>query len=364
MRIPRARFGSQFSPVVFAILVVSTLSARADNAIDKRSSSPPSRMEHLVLTPANLRFGKVGIGRRSRRAVTIANWGQSSITFSQVITKGRDFTVSGLDLPLTLARGESFTFKGVFAPRSRGEVHGSISFVSGTSGTAKPTLSLALAGTGDDADQLIVHPVSMDFGDVLVGSYANQTGKLTASGDSVTILSANSSSPEFTLSGLPFPLTIPAGESVEYTVTFTPDDTGAVFASLAFIYDGGSSMAVQSLTGIGDVANSHSVDLSWNASTSVNVIGYNVYRSKTSGGHYRKINSVLIASTVYTDTSVVDGYTYYYVATAVNSSDQESAYSNEARAIIPTAHPGVLGYTRSPAFSRKMPMTGALSGRH
>ena len=364
MRIPRARLGSQFSVVVLALLVVSTLSARADNAVDNRPTSPSARTQHLVLTPANLRFGKVGIGRRSIRAITIANWGDSSITLSQVITKGRDFTISGLDLPLTLARGESFTFSGVFAPRSRGKVHGSISFVSDASNTANPTGLLALTGTGDDdADQLTVTPVLMDFGDVLVGSYANQTGKLTASGDSLTILSANSSSPEFTLSGLPLPLTIPAGESVQYTVTFTPDDTGAVFASLNFVYDGGSSMAVQSLTGIGDVANSHSVDLSWNASTSLNVIGYNVYR-KTSGGHYRKINSVLIASTVYTDTSVVDGYTYYYVATAVNSSDQESAYSNQAQATIPTAHPRILGYTRSPAFSRKMPMTGALSGRH
>jgi fibronectin type 3 domain-containing protein len=79
----------------------------------------------------------------------------------------------------------------------------------------------------------------------------------------------------------------------------------------------------------------HSVSLSWTASISQDVIGYNIYRGTKSGGPYSKINSVLNASTVYTDTSVVDGMTYYYVSTAVNSSNQESAYSNQAQAIIP-----------------------------
>ena len=37
----------------------------------------------------------------------------------------------------------------------------------------------------------------------------------------------------------------------------------------------------------------------------------------------------------YTDTNVTAGQTYYYVATAVEGSS-ESAYSNQATAVIPT----------------------------
>ena len=79
----------------------------------------------------------------------------------------------------------------------------------------------------------------------------------------------------------------------------------------------------------------HSVALSWNASTSQDVIGYNIYRGITSGGPYSKINSTIDADLNYTDTSVADGQTYYYVATAVDGNNQESAYSNEAEAVIP-----------------------------
>jgi fibronectin type 3 domain-containing protein len=79
----------------------------------------------------------------------------------------------------------------------------------------------------------------------------------------------------------------------------------------------------------------HSVALSWTASSSPNIDGYNIYRSGTSGGPYSKLNSSLNPGTTYTDSTVVDGSTYYYVTTAVNSGSQESAYSNQAQAIIP-----------------------------
>jgi fibronectin type 3 domain-containing protein len=76
------------------------------------------------------------------------------------------------------------------------------------------------------------------------------------------------------------------------------------------------------------------VTLTWNASTST-VAGYNVYRGTVSGGPYAKINSSLVASLGYTDSTVQSGTTYYYVTTAVDSSGNESAFSNEASAPIP-----------------------------
>ena len=81
--------------------------------------------------------------------------------------------------------------------------------------------------------------------------------------------------------------------------------------------------------------NAHSVFLSWDASTSQDVIGYNAYRGTNSGGPYTKLNSGLIATTSYTDHTVQSGYTYYYVTTAVDSQGLESAYSNQAVATVP-----------------------------
>jgi len=70
------------------------------------------------------------------------------------------------------------------------------------------------------------------------------------------------------------------------------------------------------------------VDLSWSAVT--DATGYNVKRSTTPGGPYTTI-ATGVTGTTYTDTTVTNGTTYYYVVTAVNAG-VESANSNEASA--------------------------------
>jgi hypothetical protein len=176
----------------------------------------------------------------------------------------------------------------------------------------------------------------MAFGNVVVGTNAQLQGTLTASGESVTVTSDTLNGAGFALSGLPsYPIVIPAGQNVQYTVTFTPSATGNAAGSVSFTSNASNSPAVESLTGTGTPPPQHSVNLSWTASGSQGVIGYNIYRGGTSGGPYSKINSVLDASTVYTDVTVADGQTYYYVTTAVNSSNEESGYSNQTQAVIP-----------------------------
>lgn len=81
----------------------------------------------------------------------------------------------------------------------------------------------------------------------------------------------------------------------------------------------------------------HSVILTWNASLSANTAGYNVYRALTTAGPFSKINSALVTTTTYTDTAIQAGQTYYYVATTINNSNVESAYSTPAtKAVVPT----------------------------
>ena len=80
----------------------------------------------------------------------------------------------------------------------------------------------------------------------------------------------------------------------------------------------------------------HSVTLNWTASTTPNIQGYNLYRGAASGGPYTKINASLIVGTSYVDSNVDGGLSYYYVATAVDSSNNESKYSNQAAGTVPT----------------------------
>ena len=78
----------------------------------------------------------------------------------------------------------------------------------------------------------------------------------------------------------------------------------------------------------------HVVNLNWKASTSGDVVGYNVYRSPD-GATWNKINASLIASTLYSDSAVANSSTYYYSAAAVNIYGQESSKSAAVKAVIP-----------------------------
>jgi hypothetical protein len=223
-------------------------------------------------------------------------------------------------------------FDAVFAPTSTGGASGSISVVSDASNS--PT-TIFLLGTGTAAGQLNVSPTTLDFGSVVVGTSGSLTGALSATGSSVTLSSATVGTSEFTLSGLSFPFVLATGQTAPFTVIFRPQSSGTVSDNLTFVSNAMNSSLAEPLTGSGAAPPQHGVDVSWSPSAS-GVIGYNVYRSSTSGGPYTKINLTLNGATTYTDSSVQAGQTYYYVATAVDASGTESKYSNESATVIPT----------------------------
>jgi HYDIN/CFA65/VesB-like, Ig-like domain len=172
----------------------------------------------------------------------------------------------------------------------------------------------------------------LDVGNVAVGSSGSASGSLTATEADVTVTAATTNNSVFSVGGLSLPVTIPAGQSIPFTITFSPVVTGAASATLTVTRNGQPSTITEALAGSGTSGSTsnHSVALSWNPSTSSGIAGYNVYRSSytSSCGSFAKINGSLDANTVYTDSNVVDGSSYCYATTAVDSSNQESSPSN------------------------------------
>ena len=285
----------------------------------------------LAANPTSVAFGSVQVGNSTSLSETLTNTGGSTVTISQVSSTAAAFSIGGLTLPLTLTANQSVTFTATFVPTSAGAASGNLSVASSASNS---TLNIALSGTGTAAGQLAVSPASLSFGNVTVGSNSALNGTLTASGASVTVSSASLNNSEFVLSGISLPATLTAGQSATFTVTFTPQTSGATSASLSFSSNASNSPTVQTMTGTGTAPTQHTVDLTWNASSGA--VGYNIYRGTVSGGPYTMINSSLDSTTTYTDSTVVSGQTYYYVATAVNSASEESGYSNQATAVIPS----------------------------
>lgn len=72
------------------------------------------------------------------------------------------------------------------------------------------------------------------------------------------------------------------------------------------------------------------IELAWDAVADASLYGYEVLRSSTAGGPYSVV--ALVTGTTYSDTSVVQLATYYYVARAVDDSFNRSGYSDEVSA--------------------------------
>jgi hypothetical protein len=328
-----ASFTVQFAPTTSGAASgsISITSNGANPSLSIPLSGTGAGPGSLAANPSSLSFGSVQRGNSSSKSETLTNTGGSAVTISQANVNGGAFSVSGLTLPATLSSNQSVTFTVTFAPTGGGSASGTVSIVSGASNSP---LSVALSGTGAAPGQLAVSPASLSFGNVVVGSSSSLNGTLNATGAAVTVSSASSTNNEFVLSGMSLPATIAAGTSASFTVTLTPQSSGAASGSLSFTSNATISPTVQSLTGTGTAPPQHSVALTWNSST--NAVGYNVYRGSVSGGPYSIINTSLDASTAFADNSVAAGRTYYYVVTAVDGSSKESGYSNQTSAVIPT----------------------------
>jgi hypothetical protein len=283
----------------------------------------------LGANPTSLSFGNVNVGAKGSLTETIANTGSSSVSVTQVGITGTGFSVSGITTPLTLNGGQSATFTLSFAPAAAGSVSGNLTVASSAT---NPTLTVPLSGSGvaTTVGQLTVTPATLGLGSVMVGSSVSASGSLGASGASVTVSGASTNNSVFTIGGFSLPHTIAAGQSANYTITFNPLVSGAASATLTFTSNAQNATTTEALTGTGTPAPNHSVALSWNASTSPNISGYNIYRApySTSCGSYATINTLLNTTTMYTDSSVANGSAYCYVTTAVDASNTESGYSN------------------------------------
>jgi hypothetical protein len=152
----------------------------------------------------------------------------------------------------------------------------------------------------------------------------------TAGGSGATVL----------LNG-PTAATTTANASGNYTFTGLPNGTYTVTpseSSFSFTpVNQNVTLSGANQTGVNFKAaavTAHSVLLTWAPSTST-VSGYNVYRSTVNGSGYAKLNSSVMSSLSYSDTSVTSGTTYFYVATSVDSGGDESTNSNQATASLP-----------------------------
>lgn len=289
---------------------------------------------NLTLNSSSLDFGNVNVGSSKTSSIMLTNSASSggpNVVVSQAAVAGSGFTMSAPPMPLTLAAGQSATVSITFSPKSAGSVTGTLSI---TVENASGPISVPLTGNGLGPGQLDASPSSMNFGTITVGSSHGQTGTLTAGSADILVNSASWNGQGYTLSGITFPTTVKASTSTSFMVTFAPQVSGRSSGQVSFLSNASNSPAIVTFSGTGAQPTQHTVTLSWNASTSP-VVGYYIYRSTQSGSYSTPLNTSAQPGLTYTDATVQSGTTYYYVVTSVDSSFQQSVYSNEVPAIVP-----------------------------
>jgi len=332
-----AQFSAGFQPTksgsYSGSLAVSSTAADSNIMVTLSGTAVASTATgHISSSLANAAFGSVPVGTKNTQSIQLKNDGTVSITLTAVAPSGTGFSVSGITPPVTLAPGATTQFAAGFQPGAAGNFSGSVRIASTA---ADSSIMVTLSGTGVSGSKVLnVSPASIAFGNVNLSSTGTHqitltnggNSSITISGDSVTGTGLSATSVNGT--------TLAAGQSTTITAEFAPKTAGSVSGSLKITSNATNAAITVPLTGTG-VSGSHMVALSWTASTSSGVAGYNVYRSTVSGGSYSKLTGSPIAGTAYSDSTVASGTQYYYVLTSVGTNGTESGYSTQVAVKVP-----------------------------
>lgn len=248
-----ATFSVLFAPTTAGSLsgTVSIVS-NAPNSPNVLSLSGTGTAASVALSsnPTSLSFTNVNAGSSSSKSATITNSGNTSLTISQISVNAKDFKVSGMATPVTLAAGQNAAMSVSFSPTASESITGNIT-VSGSYGASAV---IPVSGNGVQPG-LTITPSSASFGNVTVGSPATQTLQLTNSGTgTLTVTQVSVAGSGFSTGTLLLPITLNSGQSTNFNVQFAPASAATASGSVTIVSNAPNSPAVIALSGTGVAA--------------------------------------------------------------------------------------------------------------
>ncbi|MGC2246851.1 MAG: choice-of-anchor D domain-containing protein, partial [Terriglobales bacterium] len=185
---------------------------------------------NLTASPTSINFGNVVIGSSASQTVTLKNTGGANVTVTAASISGTGFSFNGLTLPLTLTPNQTSGFNVKFTPASAGVVNGTMSLTV----TGSANVGIPLTGDGLTPATLTANPTSMTFTNIVVGKSSTQTETIkNTGGTSAQITGVAATGTGFSVSGITLPVSLGAGQSVSFNVTFTPPAAGSFSGNVA-----------------------------------------------------------------------------------------------------------------------------------
>src|ERR1700678_1450520 len=105
---------------------------------------------------------------------------------------------------------------------------------------------------GGGPPQLVCTPNELRFGSIIVGQSETLLATVTNAGQtSVTLSGMTASNPQFTASGVTFPLVLAAGQSAEVSIAFAPASQGYTGGTIQFSSNASNPSLALEVTGAG-----------------------------------------------------------------------------------------------------------------
>ncbi len=205
----------------------------------------------MSLSPGSIDFGEIVDGNIVVETVSLSNVGSAPLSVTAIDVTGAGFDLDGANCPGSLAPGASCEIDVEFGPAGTGGFNGSLSVTSNA--TSSPDV-VPLSGSSVDAEPAIqLSPISISFGDVVVGSTEQASitvasiGNVPLSIDNIEVSGAG-----FSLLGDDCPGSLNPGSDCSIDVEFAPteDDDYAGSVVVSSSSDASPDFAPLSGTGV------------------------------------------------------------------------------------------------------------------
>lgn len=216
------------------------------------SGTGESSAAQISVDPAVVSFGGTAVnGTPVTTSTTFSNTGAQPLTITGITLPAAPFSATGLPaIGSTLAPGQSMTVTLTFAPTTLGLFTDELDVIT-TAGTGVAQMS----GTAGQPQQIQITPMSINLGNVGVGTTATVSFQVANVGGSpltITISKMPDSGVGFTAtSSLPEGTVIAPGASLTETVTFKPFALGTVSDTWSINGDDNSGKQTVTFTGTG-----------------------------------------------------------------------------------------------------------------
>jgi len=220
----------------------------------------PVPVPEIDVVPLSLNYGDVFIGSDSAMTVTITNMGTADLDVTSIalgVGTSGDFAItSGPTLPVSVVPGANVIVQVTYSPSDEGTDSGTLVIESNDADEPVVTVSLFGNGVPEPVPEIDVSPMSLNYGDVLIGSSLSLSVTIANTGtadlDVTSIALGAGSSADFAITSGPESVVVAPGANVTVEVTYSPTDEGTDSGTLVIESDDADEPVVTvSLSGNG-----------------------------------------------------------------------------------------------------------------